>query len=319
MRRSRSALAGLVVLAACAPPPRVADAPAGFRVPSSLRVQIASEAGRRAVTRVPLEAYVGAAILSEFVPSAGDRAAITRMYEVQAIVSRTYAVAHLGRHAREGFDLCSTTHCQVYEPSRLRTSRWAGTARDAAARTAGTVLWFGRTPAATVYHADCGGHTSDASQVWDSTGSDYLRGVRDDGPAAGAHAAWEFRASLEAVRQALNAYTPTVVGGRLDVITVVERDAAGRMRRLRLGGQVERDVRGEDFRAAMTRAFGVRSVRSTRATVTVRAGAVLIAGTGFGHGVGLCQAGAFARVRAGASPRAVLARYYPGTRLLSAR
>jgi hypothetical protein len=37
-------------------------------------------------------------------------------------------------------------------------------------------------------------------------------------------------------------------------------------------------------------------------------------GRGFGHGVGLCQAGAFARIMAGGKPAAVLARYYPGTR-----
>ena len=35
-------------------------------------------------------------------------------------------------------------------------------------------------------------------------------------------------------------------------------------------------------------------------------------GRGYGHGVGLCQAGALARLRAGAKPVDVLRYYYPG-------
>ena len=38
-------------------------------------------------------------------------------------------------------------------------------------------------------------------------------------------------------------------------------------------------------------------------------------GTGFGHGVGLCQVGALARARQGAEAADILAAYFPGTRL----
>jgi len=41
----------------------------------------------------------------------------------------------------------------------------------------------------------------------------------------------------------------------------------------------------------------------------------VFSGKGFGHGVGLCQAGAAARIRAGASPDRVLEYYFPGTTL----
>ena len=76
---------------------------------------------------------------------------------------------------------------------------------------------------------------------------------------------------------------------------------------------------GEEFREALTRAWGARTIRSTRFTLE-RAGLTYVfAGQGFGHGVGLCQAGALARVRAGASPAAVLQRYYPGTALVTMR
>ena len=71
-------------------------------------------------------------------------------------------------------------------------------------------------------------------------------------------------------------------------------------------------VRGEELRTVLVRAFGPRSVRSARFTVTATGEAFVIEGTGFGHGAGLCQAGALARLRAGASVDDVIAHYYPG-------
>jgi stage II sporulation protein D len=40
---------------------------------------------------------------------------------------------------------------------------------------------------------------------------------------------------------------------------------------------------------------------------------VVFVGRGYGHGVGLCQTGALARLTARATPKDVLAFYYPGT------
>ena len=85
------------------------------------------------------------------------------MFEVQAIVARTYAAAHRGRHAREGFDLCSTTHCQIYEPARLAAiAVGPGASSTRVQRTAGVILMYDGAPADAVYHADCGGWTSAA-------------------------------------------------------------------------------------------------------------------------------------------------------------
>ena len=74
-------------------------------------------------------------------------------------------------------------------------------------------------------------------------------------------------------------------------------------------------VRGEVFRDAVARALGAKSLRSTLFTVKKSKDAFVFSGKGYGHGVGLCQAGMIARVRAGASVEDVLARYFPGTRL----
>lgn len=289
-----------------------------MRAPRTVRVQVA-DGTRTAIRRVPLEQYVEATILSEFAPAAGEAGVVRRMMEVQAIISRSYAVAHMERHAADGFDLCATTHCQIFEPSRLRTSRWAPSAAEAVRNTALAVLWYGAGPAAALFHADCGGRTSSAETVWGGRALPYLRGAPDDGPAATAHRAWRYEATSEAVRRALNGTAATRVGDRLERLTILDRDPAGRVVQLGIEGQHERSVRGEAFRAALTRAFGVRTIRSTWFEVDRTGTSFVFTGRGFGHGVGLCQAGALAHIRAGAAPAAVLQRYYPGTTLVVLR
>lgn len=315
--RAAAAIGAAIVATGCgaAATPPVASIPAPKTdLPAIVRVQV-REAGSTVVRAVPLDDYVAAAVLSEFDPASGDEQAIGDMYEVQAIVARTYAVAHAARHAADGFDLCSTTHCQLYEPARLRTSRWASLARDATARTAGRVLWYANAPAEAVYHADCGGWRSSATAVWGGAAAAYLSGGADDGPAAGAHVDWTFDRPATAVRDALNADPRTLVGGTFDQLQVVERDGAGRAARVVIRGTRDVTVRGEVLRDVLSRAFGPKSVRSTLFTVTRADGHIVMAGRGFGHGVGLCQVGAFARLKAGATPEGVLAFYYPGTRL----
>ena len=139
MEVKRFALGALLVWssAACVSTPITPAVPAGgAALPRAVRVQFTEE-GVTVVREVPLEEYVQATALSEVAPAAGDVETVERMLEVQTIIGRTYAVSHLGRHAREGFDLCSTTHCQLFDPRRLRTSRWAAASSEAVARTAG--------------------------------------------------------------------------------------------------------------------------------------------------------------------------------------
>jgi stage II sporulation protein D len=83
-------------------------------------------------------------------------------------------------------------------------------------------------------------------------------------------------------------------------------------------GRVERILKGEEFRTVLSQRFGPRAVRSTLFEIRREGDAFVFEGRGFGHGVGLCQAGALARLQAGAKPADVLRRYYPGTSLRTA-
>jgi stage II sporulation protein D len=304
----------LLTLAACAPlPPPPAP---GGTLPAELRVRIGE---RGPVRSIPIEEYVSVVVLSEVAPDARDVPTGERMLEVQAIIARTYAVAHRGRHRAHGYDLCATTHCQVYATDRARASVWRARASGAVRRTAGVVLWHGDRPAAAVFHADCGGATSAARDVWGGAGHPYLAGGPDDGPASGAHFSWRFEIDESRLRAALDRDARTRVGGRLQTLRVVARDGAGRAAGVEIVGRERRVVRGEDLRAVLMLSFGDRSLRSTRFDLSTQGNLVRFDGRGFGHGVGLCQAGALARLRAGATPSQVLAHYYPGTIAASGR
>jgi stage II sporulation protein D len=319
MRRvtARVGVAGLLMLSGCAPGPAHVTLPSAVvttALPRTIRVQV-REGTALVIREVALEEYAGTAALSEIHPDGNDIGVAERMFELQAVVARTYAVTNRGRHAREGFDLCSTTHCQLYEPARLRTSRWAPAARSAVQQTAGEFLWFAGVPARVLFHADCGGHTSSAAAVWGGVAPAYLSGATDEGPACNAHNEWTFETRAPALRAALNADPRTAVGATLDRIEIAGRDSAGRAEQILLRGTRTFVVRGEVFREVVTRAFGARSLRSTLFTVSESRDVFVFSGKGFGHGVGLCQAGALARLKAGDSPAEVLEHYFPGTSL----
>lgn len=315
-------LTASLLAGACAPGRSRPQAPAPSKptarttVPVSLRIGVTEDGTRRIIT-VRLEEYVAATILSELSPAAADAAVADRMFAVQAVIGRTYAVAHLNRHAADGFDLCATTHCQLYNPARLKTSRWAAAAREAVQATSGAILTFNAQPVRALFHADCGGHTSDASAVWGGERRPYLTSVADDGPASRAHAAWTFDATREQLMRALNSDPRTRVGRSLDGIDVLERDAGGRATVLALRGERDTAVRAEIARDVLSKILGARSIRSTAFEIQKQANAYRFTGRGFGHGVGLCQAGAFARIRAGATTGEVLKKYFPGASMSS--
>ena len=264
-------------------------------------------------TAVSLEDYVVAAALSEVTPTGDSPDVVDRIYEVQALVARTYAVAHLGRHRAEGFDFCDGTHCQVYEPGRRRTSRFAAAAEAAASRTSGQILTFEGRAADALFHSDCGGRTAAASAVWGGAPVAYLRAIVDDVP-QGAHRTWRVAVGANELRAALNADPRTAVGKSLSAIDVMTRDDSGRAAAVSVRGEHSSAVKGDLLRAVINRTLGERALQSTLFSVTRNAGGFVFEGVGFGHGVGLCQRGAMARARRGETTREILGTYYPGAR-----
>ena len=68
---------------------------------------------------------------------------------------------------------------------------------------------------------------------------------------------------------------------------------------------------GEASRLNIGRRLGWDAVPSNNFTARSDAKGVVLEGTGQGHGIGLCQAGAKAMAQSGAGFREILAHYYP--------
>jgi len=295
--------------AACGPGRATLPGAIGPQQATSLRVRVS---GR--VVSVPLERYVLGAALSEVTPTRETPAVAARVYEVQAVIARSYALAHRGRHAAEGFDLCDTTHCQVYQPDRIKTSSFAAIAEDAVTRTQGQVLRLGQTTIDAVFHADCGGHTTTPAAAWNGTNHSYLPAREDRVPGL-THRTWTFEATEADWRTLLNGDPRTSVGAVLRTIEVISTGPGERVTGVRVVGARSRVITGDVLRSVVTASRGARALMSTRFTVHRTPAGFRLVGAGFGHGVGLCQVGAIARARRGDRLTDILTHYYPGTGL----
>jgi stage II sporulation protein D len=92
--------------------------------------------------------------------------------KAQAVAARTYAVANRGKRAADGFDMGDTVADQVYGG---RDGEQALTDR-AIQETEGQFATYGGKPILALFMANCGGHTTDVSQVFGGD-APYLRAV----------------------------------------------------------------------------------------------------------------------------------------------
>ena len=263
-----------------------------------------------ATPRLQLEDYVFGVLAAE-----GSVETEAESLKALAVAARTYAVRNLRRHARDRFDLCDTTHCQRFVPVRDESARpdFYELARRAVRETEGEVL---RDPSGRVaesyFSAACGGRTADVSKLWGTSRAPaHLRGVNDEACAFESEA-WTDVIPAARLLTALRADERSDVGARLEGVRVVRRDRTGRAELVELEGQRRRRLRGWDFKIIVGRTLGWNVLKSSRFEVSRAGSAFVFRGTGFGHGIGLCQAGAHVSAARGAAYRQILARYFPG-------
>ncbi|MDT5294179.1 MAG: stage sporulation protein, partial [Acidobacteriota bacterium] len=260
---------------------------------------------------LPLEDYVFGVLAAE-----GSVETEPEALKALAVVARSYALKNLRRHARDHFDLCDTTHCQRFAPVHDEGARteFYELAHRAVRETAGEVLRDAEGRVAESYFsAACGGRTADIAKLWGVRNApSYLRGVHDDSCDA-ANETWTDVIPAARLLKALRADERSDVGARLDGVRVVRRDQTGRAESVALDGARRRVLRGWDFKIIVGRTLGWSVLKSSRFEVSRAGAAFIFRGTGFGHGLGLCQAGAHVSAARGASYRQILRQYFPGT------
>jgi len=171
----------------------------------------------------------------------------------QAIVARTFAMKGLGRHRSQGFDLCATTHCQVYRGINAEDPH----TDKAVKATQGMVLAVGKELAATPYHSDSGGATANVGDVWGGS-VPYLKAQAEPVAYTSPYSSWQLVLSPAQVEEALGRIDVRV--GTVTGMTVAQKDPFGRAVRpgdLRDGGKAV--VSSHKFRMAV----GASVLRST--------------------------------------------------------
>lgn len=273
------------------------DAPADTDLAraSGQRVVRVGSAQSTVVGHLPLEVYVARVLAGEGEPRARGAA-----QEALAIAIRTFLVANPRRHARNGYDVCDSTHCQV-----LRASTAAS--RTAALVTSGRILTFRGAPAEVFYSASCGGRSEAASSVWPAADFPYLQPVEDD--VHDADLEWALDLTLLDVQQVL--LRSGFSGARLRAVSIMERNASGRVASIHLNGLGPNQISGQQFRLAV----GPARLKSTAFQLEREDDRLRFTGRGYGHGVGLCVVGAGRRAQRGETVEAILHTYFPGLEL----
>ena len=301
------------------------------------------------INQLPMEDYLRGVVPCEVMPGWPLTA-----LKAQAIAARTYTVANLNRHAATGFDLCDTSHCQVYGGA----SSEKPTTDQAVLETAGAVLMYKGKVISAFYHDTSGGYTSDAADIWGGN-VPYLKAV-PDWDSNSPHAQWTrvFNWSeLQAV--AARSYPQT---GTLQQILPVAFGREGRILKLTLkGASGETTITGEQFRnltglsssnIQMAVIYGPEPcitlwwVHGTPYPEALIADPevpgligdvlnppwdlgdpwewlrdkeplkVVLKGAGWGHGVGLSQWGAKSMAEKGYNEQQILEYFYPGAKVI---
>ena len=274
----------------------------------------------RAVNRVGMEDYLLSVISSEMKASAS-----IELLKAHAVISRSWLLARMNDHsAHARFDVCADDHCQRYQGLTMAAGERVRTAID---ETWGQVLRCGGELCDTRYAKCCGGKTELFSTCWEDVDYPYLQCVDDpwcdcekdailaqvlndyDQQTRDFHD-WTVRYGAEELSALVRERTGTDFG-EIRALEPVERGPSGRIKYLRIVGSKRSEVIGKELK--IRRALSASHLKSSAFSVERDpAGAFVLRGRGWGHGVGLCQIGAAVMAAAGHGYRQILQHYYPG-------
>ncbi len=152
------------------------------------------------------------------------------------VAARTYAINVIarGKHAAQGFDICSSGDCcqACDENKNIAAYPNNNAAVDA---TRGEIMTYNGQPITAAYCGSCGGHTENNEDVWGGSAIPYLRGKPDDFCKYSPRYSWGFAFRKSELEARLNSRSDTAVGS-LNVMDLSDRTPGGRVRTARLVG-----------------------------------------------------------------------------------
>ncbi|NQT75723.1 MAG: SpoIID/LytB domain-containing protein [Candidatus Omnitrophica bacterium] len=225
--------------------------------------------------------------------------------KAQAIAARTYALYQKLVSKNRYYDLFADIYSQVYGGRQSETL----STRRAVNSTLGMVLAYDDMVFPAYYHATCGGRTSDASTIWDIN-TPCLRGVECGFCKMSPHYQWKKEMTVDEIREKLRD-----AGYKIDIISieVLDRDTAERALNVLVKGKSGTvELKGNKFRLLL----GPNNLKSANFEIEKKGKYVKFYGKGWGHGIGMCQWGAFGMARHGWKAEEILGHYYQGAEIV---
>ncbi|MCT4583712.1 MAG: SpoIID/LytB domain-containing protein [Peptostreptococcaceae bacterium] len=173
--------------------------------------------------------------------------------KVQAISSRNYALRSLDNHKAQGFDICATTHCQVYKGLEAEKEITNEVVDD----TKGLVMTYDGKIVKSFYHSSSGGVTEASKDLW-SEDIGYLQSVRDEFSLNNPYNIWQISYSDEEIEDLLEKNNIDI--GRLEDINILKRSESNRVKELEFEGSEDDYVLKK---GAIRKFFGYTKLKST--------------------------------------------------------
>ncbi len=173
------------------------------------------------INYISLEHYVYGVLNAELYHTAPLEA-----LKAQAVAARSFAELNLGKHSEYGFDLCTTTDCQVYKGY---SGEFPET-NEATDETRGEMIYCHGEPVTAFYYKNSGGYTQNMEDVWTES-EPYLKSVRDEYCPS---YPWSASLTFEEVRDRLEAagFQP----GTVKSVSISERNDSGAVSELKITG-----------------------------------------------------------------------------------
>lgn len=271
----------------------------GQRYPGTVKLMLKNDA-LTVINLTTTDEYLRGVIPNEM-PTSWNAEAL----KAQTIAARTFALQNRKRHAVDGYDLCSSTHCQVYKD----LSSAVESADGAIDATFGEVLMFdGRLINAT-FHSDSGGRTENASDVWGKH-VPYLISVDEFEIKT---YPWSKKIPVADFVKALGRDIGELKEIKLSKLEIgkgaEDRSSSGRVKQVLIVGSKDKmQIKGSDMRSKF-------KLMSTLFDARIEGNEIVINGYGFGHGVGMSQYGAKDYADNGVGYVDILKHYYQGVEI----
>ena len=239
--------------------------------------------------------------------------------KAQAIIARTFIVRKIKAFGGAGCekhihaDLCSHGHCGEWMSKEQLREIWAKDfegnwekLRKAEEETRDRIITFKNKPIDPRFHAACGGATENSERV-DENRTLYLRKVLCSYCKDSPYWHQSVEMSLEELEQGLQvgmSNSSPIIGPQIgDMIENIERDEAGRIVQMKIGGTLFKGTQIMNLLGLNSTRFGWKPI------------AFRIETQGKGDGLGLCQYGANTMAILGHGVEEILNYYFTGVQI----